>query len=340
MRGLGDGAIRGLEIKPVILVEGEERILVDEAVRSIQDAVLAAGARDFNFDKFSAKDALLARILDAARTLPAFAKRRLVLVDHADKLSLEDAGPLLEYLGDPCPSTVLLFVAEKLDARTKVYKAFVRAGAVMRFPRPKSKEMPDFVRQRAKRIPVGIDEAAVRALVECVGADASGVIQALDVLALYIGPSSGRSIAVADVEAVVSTTREESVFALVDAIGKQNRPQALRGIDTMLSMAREPPLRVLAMIARHWRNLIKARSLLDDGAQRSEIEAAVGVPPFFLDGLLQQARRQPLPALILGLGLIARADQDLKGGRLDPIRAMERLILALMRGGVSPVAPS
>lgn len=319
--------------KPVYIIDGEERFLVDEAVRLIKSRTLDAGARDFNQDTFSGREATVVRIIDAALTLPAFAPRRFVLVDQADKLDLDGSEPLLRYLQNPSPTTVLVFVGEKFDARTKVYKAFQKSAAVLRFARPKPKEMPDLVRARARQAGVRIDEPAVRALVEAVGTDAGAAIQALEVLSLYVGAEK-RPITAEDIAAVISSAREESIFALADAIGKQDRTAAIRGLHSLLAVAREPPLRVLAMIARHWRNLLRTRSLLDAGMSRADIEGAVGMPPFLIEGLLGQARRQPASAYAAGLTAIGEVDRALKGGPLDHARALERLVLQLMRGGV------
>jgi DNA polymerase-3 subunit delta len=318
--------------KPIYAIDGEERLLVDEAVRLLKEHALPKNARDFNYDSFNGKDAKLIRIVEAAQMLPAFAPRRMVLVENADELDFDDAEVLLGYLENPSPTTVLVFVAgkENFDARTKVYKAFQRSGVTIRYARPKPREMPDVVRRRAKSLGIAIDDAAIRALIDAVGTDASGAFQALELLTLYVGPGEKRAIGVSDVAAVVSLTKEESIFALADAIGLADRATALRGLHAMLTVAREPALRVLAMIARHWRNLARARSLLDAGMPPKEIEAAVGIPPFLLDNLLSQARRKPAATFAAGLQAIADTDKALKGGALDYTRAMERLVLGLM----------
>jgi DNA polymerase III subunit delta len=316
--------------RPVYLIDGEERFLVDEAIRLIKSKSLEKSSRDFNFDVFSGREAKIVKILDTAKTFPAFARRRLVVVEQADKLDLDESEPLLRYLADPAPTTTLVFVGERFDARTKVYKAFQRSSVVIRFNRPREREMPELIRNRARLAGIKIEEPAVRALVDAVGADAGAAIQALELLSLYVGPASGRAIGPADVEAVIAGSREESIFALADAIGKQDKTAAFRGLHAMLSVSREHPLRVLAMIARHWRNLLRARSLIDAGVPRPEIERAVGIPPYFLDSLLAQARRRTVGAFAAGLSAISEVDETLKGGPLDDTRAMERLVLALM----------
>ncbi len=317
--------------KPIYVVDGAERALVDDAVRAIKAASLPATARDFNYDVFSAKDAPAIRIVEAAETLPAFAARRLVVVEHAEKIDGENADALIGYVENPNPHSVLLLVADRFDARTRLYKTFKKSAVVLRFDNPKLGEMPSIVRARAERIGVAIEGLAIRALVDAVGADATAAWQALELLSLYVGPDSGRPIRLADVEAVVTSTKEESIFALVDAIGSGDRAAVLEGLHKMLTESREPPLRLLAMVVRHYRNLSKVRAALDDGASRGEIQGLAGVPPFIVDNLIKQARRLPLSALCRGVVACGEADRELKGGPLHDTRAMERLALRLMQ---------
>ena len=318
--------------KPIYAIDGEERALVDDAVRAIKAASLPETARDFNYDVFSAKEATAIRIVEAAQTMPAFAKRRLVVVNHAEKIDGDSADVLIGYVENPNPYAVLMLIADRFDARTKLYKALKKSGGAMRFDKPKLGEMPALVRERASKIGVAIDGRAVRALVDAVGSDATAAWQALELLALYIGPNSGRSIQQADVEAVVTSTREESIFNLVDSIGEGDRAAVLQGLHQIVEGAREHPLRVLAMVVRHYRNLTKVRAAIDRGAQRGELQSISGVPPFVVDGLIQQAKRQPLSALCRGVVACGEADRDFKGGPLDDARAMERLALKLMPG--------
>jgi DNA polymerase III delta subunit len=114
----------------IYLIDGEERLLVDEAVKKIKEESLPKQARDFNFDAFNGKEANLVKIVGAAQMLPAFAPSRLVLVENADKMKLDDdaAEVLLNYLAKPSPTTTLVFVGEKFDARSKVFKASSQAA--------------------------------------------------------------------------------------------------------------------------------------------------------------------------------------------------------------------
>ncbi|MFO0728032.1 MAG: DNA polymerase III subunit delta [Myxococcota bacterium] len=315
----------------VYAIDGEERLLVDEAVATIRDAALKPQARDFNLDVYIAKETPVARVLDAAQTLPAFAPLRVVIAKEAERYTGENADALIDYLSRPSPTTVLILIAsEKFDARTKAYKALEKAGATMRFPHPTEREMPKIIEARAKKLGLAIEPEAIRSLVDGVGADVGGMIAALEKLLLYVGPGSGRRVQRADVDEVVMPVKEESIFELSDAVGTRDVSRALGLLSAMLEGARAHPLALLGLLAGHWRRLSTARSILDSGATRDAVQDALPrMPPFVIDKLVQQARKQPLGELVRGLEAIAAADALLKGGALAGPRVMERLVLTL-----------
>src|SRR5262245_12228846 len=76
---------RADELRPVYLVLGEERLLVDRAVTAIREATARGGVAGFNEDKFTAGEATASLAINAAKMLPMMAKRRFVLVRGLDR---------------------------------------------------------------------------------------------------------------------------------------------------------------------------------------------------------------------------------------------------------------
>ena len=327
-------ALQGKPVTSLYVVDGDERVWVDEAVRMLKAAAVPKHAADFNYEVLNAKQVSAARIVDSANMLPAFAERRMVLVVHADKLlQADDVEVLLAYAQKPSPTTTLVIVADKkFDGRMKGYLALKKAGTVLRFDTLKPREMPGAVRARARTLGVQLEEGAVRALVDAVGTDLSRASQVLEVLSLYLEPSEVRAITADDVAEVAMVTREENVFELVDDIGAKDRARVLAGLHQMLVVSREPALRLLALVARHYRMLLKAHEADQARVPRQQLPAALGVPPFVVDKVLRQARGYDRADLVRGLRWVAATDRALKGGSLSPIRAMERLALGLMSG--------
>ena len=311
------------------ILHGEEPILIDEALATLKAHSLPKTAVDFNFDVFSGKATTATKVADAARMLPAFAERRLVIVKDADKLKTDTLTDLQLYLNDPSPSTVLIFVGEKFDARTKFFKAIKKAGAAIKFEHPNPRQLPSLIRKRASAMKIKLREDAIRALSDSVGANLGAVVAALEKVSLYVGPDSKNEITAQDIEAVVSHVRVESIFALSDAIGNKDLSSALSLVHHIVSVSRNHPLALLGLVAGHWRRLTIVRALLDDRAPHGDIEAALGLPPFVVEKMMRQARNQTLERLVEGLRAIASADQALKGGGLPALRVMESLVISL-----------
>src|SRR5439155_8012432 len=134
----------------------------------------------------------------------------------------------------------------------------------------------------AKARKVKFEPGAAELLIEEVGADLGPLVDAIERLELYVADLPGRGdrrILPDDVEAVVATTRQRSVFELVDAIGEGNTERAMAALGS-LQAAREPGLKTLAMIGRSVRQLLTVRELLDRRASRGDIASAIGLPPF------------------------------------------------------------
>ena len=312
---------------PLVFLTGKERFLIDRAVEAIKAATLSPATKDFNYDQLFAKEAGAAKILACAKTLPMMAKKRLVLVRDADELSADEMTLLGRYVESPAPETCLTFLAEKVDLRLRFFNLFKKHGLLLKLDPLADKQLPGFVEAEARRLKVDLQPGTAARLAEEIGADLGQLADALERLCCYV--LVGQPIRIADVEEVVVTTRQHSVFELIDAVGGGDRSQALTLLSDML-MQREPALKLLALISRHVMKLWQTADLLSQGRpSASEIAGALGVMPFVAGKLLDQARRLKLSRVQAMHEAIFHTDRQLKQSKLDDERMMEQLILGL-----------
>ncbi len=78
------------KLRPVYLVLGEERLLVDRVVHALREAAGKGGVAGFNEDKFTAGEAPIGAILGATRMIPMMAPRRFVLVRGLNRWEKKD----------------------------------------------------------------------------------------------------------------------------------------------------------------------------------------------------------------------------------------------------------
>ncbi|MDD9947715.1 MAG: DNA polymerase III subunit delta [Myxococcales bacterium] len=309
----------------VVVLAGSERFFVDRAVAALKKAVVGEGD-GFNEETFHGKGGSATRIIEAARTLPMMATARFVLARAIDQLAAAELDRLTGYLDDPSESTCLVMTADKLDGRSKFAKRAKKAKCMVEAAPLKASGLRSFITSEVRRRKLRLDADAGAALMDAIGTDVPALDDALERLSLYVGDS--QHIDLAAVEACVSRVRVESIWALVDAVGMRNRKGALRASASLLA-EREPPLRILAMVARQLRMVARVGDAVGRGMNPQEAARAAGAPPFKARELATASRRLSTPDLARAFAVLAEADMALKGSKRPPDVVLQTAIMAL-----------
>lgn len=309
-------------------------MLVEQALTDLLDRLIPPADRALNLDVVYADEIALGDLITKIDTLPFFGPRRVVVVKGVDAWKPTDQDRMAIYLEQGPPPSAVIFIAEALDRRRKLYTAMRRSGEVRDFPRLSAREVPAWIRTRARDHKVRIDTEAVDALVALVGTGLRQIAMELEKVLAYVGDRQG--ITVRDVEASASHLAESTIFMLVDAIGERRTDAALRYLAEILRDA-APPY-VLFMIARQFRMLLRTATLVGRKTSVGMLPQALGVPPFVARRYADQARNFP-PAIFPPIfERLQEADYAIKTTGL-PRLALETLIVSLClkpaRAGVS-----
>jgi DNA polymerase-3 subunit delta len=312
------------DLAPIYCLHGSERFLVDRAVAAIRTAVLGSAngaATGFDYDVFDLRETPLVQAIAAARTLPMWSKRRLVIAAGIDGVKAEQLEPLVAYVADPNPRGCLVLVGDKVDGRLRAFLALRKAGFLHEFPRLKDRDLVSWLAGEVRRRRLAIEPGAVQALAEAAGPDLGRVVQALEQVALYAGGNIKRE----HVEELIPESRERGIFELTRAIGTGDVTLALRLVANMLRN-REPALKIQFMLLRQLRQIWRAKDLVAAQVARPEIASAIGIAPFFLDDVLIPAGRMSTAALRRSFLHLYQADRSLKSSRIDPDVLVMRLV--------------
>lgn len=323
---IGDG-----DLDPVYAFHGAERHLLAQTLEALRGQVLGpTQGPALNEEVFDLKETTASTVVNAARTLPMFAKRMLVVARGLDQAKADALEPLLSYAQDPNPTTVLVLVADKadkVDGRLKIFQTLKKLGYLHEFTRLRDHELPRWVQGEAARQGIDISAEGARALAESAGPDLGRLAQALTQLALFTADPDGRPqrIEREHVDALVPESRERQVFELTRALADGQRDKALCLVGQLLR-DREPPLLIQGALLRQLRQIWRAKELLAAGAPRTELPAAIGVPPFALDEILAPAKRVAVTALKRSFDQLYQADKLLKSSRVDANVIVTRLV--------------
>ena len=313
-------------LESVYLLVGAERLLIERAVDAVRKAVDQSGTPGFNVDLFDGKGLDAASVISAARTLPMMADKRFVLVRHVDAMTPTEQSNLAEYVADPNDSTSVVLTAGKLDGRGKLTKIAKKQGWLIDAKPLRGRELRGFVRAEATARGHNIAPQGIETLLDAVGDDLAAIDDAIERLSLFVG--AGQRIDADAVMTCVTRIRVESIWSLVDAIGLKDRRKGMAAAQSLLA-DREPPLRLLAMVARQMRIVARMREALSEGLRPEEAAKRAGAPPFKAADLTASARQFTADTLGEAFALIAQTDMALKSSKRPPDVVLQDAVLEL-----------
>ncbi len=161
----------------------------------------------------------------------------------------------------------LIFTAENVDKRKKLYKIIAEQGVVLHFGEVKNETAKKETLQRQAQQLLDsygkkLSPAAWIALGRKTGFDLRRSMSELEKLIFFVGDRT--TVEKNDVEEAIGTTREDDIFALTTALSEKNQLAALDALKNILDQGTHH-LIILTMIVREVRLLLQARILVDSG---------------------------------------------------------------------------
>ena len=218
--------------------------------------------------------------------------------------------------------------------RRRLFSQLSRQGIASEFRVPFDNQLPEVIREMSAERGMRLSPEAVERLGIYVGTQLTELANELDKLSLYA--EGAPEVSGEHVEALVGSTRGESVFAFTDAVGRADRRGATALLHALMEQGQEPN-RILPLMTRHLQLLLRTQHLERQGLREEQMARSLGISPYFLKSYRQQASRLQSRALWRGLSALRRADDLLKSGAG---RARSRAVLDLCLATLIPPAPS
>ena len=316
---------------PCYLIGGEEASLAEKWALAVREQVFVDGGEDFNLDRFDGRQVSDVDIIaQAARTLPMLSEKRLVMVRNAEAIlsfAKDRVKPLLDYLTDPDPSTVLLFLVRgkipKAGALTKVLR---KVAKVVEFNTLKERDVLPWLKAEAKDKQIQLEHDAAILLVDCLANTLEAHTDALTRLSLFVGENA--PITAAAVSELVAPSRTKSIWEFLDALGDRAPDKALQSVSQLIDQG-DAPLQILAMVARLYRQLTIGHTVLSRGGSAKEAAEEARVPSFKARTFAQQCQRYQAEELDRARQVIYELDGRLKSSRIDGRLWLEHGILEM-----------
>ena len=312
--------IKEKSVKKIYLLYGDEPFLVGSYKKKLREAI--TGGDTMNFNYFEGKNPDVKEIISLADTMPFFADRRLILVDGSGffKSAQEELAAYLPQMPD---TTCLVFAESEVDKRNRLYKRVKELGYAAELNKQDTAQLMRWAAGILGRDGRKISRPVMEYFLERTGDDMENIRMELEKLVCY---TMGRDVITKeDVDAVGTVHVTSRVFDMVAAIVAGNTKKAMDLYEDLLTL-KEPPMRILFLIARQFNQLLQIKELTAAGKDKGAMASALKVPPFAVGKLTAQARAFTRDQILSWVTLCVETEEAVKTGRLSDRLAVELLI--------------
>jgi len=340
------------KLRPGYVLAGDEIFLLDRCRAAVLKGFVPENLRDFCLSDLDLANTSIFEVLDRAQTPSLMAPFQVIFVRNVRQLYTRGAkkdefAALGRYFQSPNPQALLLFIADflripsdsrrmELDDKNRYERLTETLGehcGMVELARVSEEDAMRWAVAAAQDAGARLEPDAARELVDALGADMMLVASELEKLLLH---TTGRGkITLGDVETMVLSAKQRSLYELTDAISARDRVRALALLHGLLNSSdagEEGAIGHLYMLAKTFRQMlvILEKNVRDSRAIWQALWQGFRMPPFAADDLIRQARRyKSRRELTRALRLVARADLELRSSPPDKRLVLERLIYEL-----------
>ncbi|MCI5649390.1 MAG: DNA polymerase III subunit delta [Fusicatenibacter sp.] len=322
--------IKNQNYKKAYLLYGEEEYLKNQYKNRLKNALISEDDT-MNFSRFEGRGTDSKAVIDLAETMPFFADRRVILLENTGFFK-NKADEMAEYLANLPDYLVLLFAEEEVDKRSRMYKALQKCGRAVEFVTQDEKTLMTWVLGMLKKEGKKITRPDMELFLEKTGTDMGNIAMELEKLQSY---TMGKEIiTAADIEAVCTTQITNRIFDMIRAVTEKKQKRALELYYDLLSL-KEPPMRILFLLARQFNLLLQVKELLGEQCDQQMIAKRTGLQSFVVKNYIPLSRKYEKEELERAVCDCVQMEEDVKTGKIQDILSVELLIIRYSKEGTA-----
>lgn len=314
--------IKNSTYKTVYLLYGDEAYLKKQYKDKLREA-LSAPDDTMNYAYYEGKDINAKAVIDLATTMPFLAEHRLIVLENTGffKSANEDMAAFVKEIPE---TTCMVFVEQEVDKRNKMFKAVKDAGRVVEMPRQDETTLKRWIIGILKRENKNLTEQTLNLFLQKTGDDMENIEKELEKLICYC--MDREIITNTDVEAVCITRVTNKIFDMINAIAERRQEDALALYNDLLTL-KEPPMRILFLIARQFNLLMQVKAMRGAGNNNQAIAEKTGLHSFIVGKYITQSGKFTREMLRDAVEACVEAEEAVKTGRMNDVMSVELLII-------------
>lgn len=314
--------IKKNEFKNVYLLYGEETYLKQQYRDKLKNALMPEEDA-MNYAHYEGKGISEDEIIDLGETMPFFAEHRVMVLE--DTGFFKNASEKLpEYMKSLPDYLVMIFVESEVDKRNKMFKAVQKAGRVVEFSTQKEDTLLTWIARLLANVDKRITKVDAQYLLSRTGTDMNNIATEVEKLICYT--LEGDIVTREDIDTICTEQMENRIFEMIRAVTEQNQEKALELYYDLLAL-KEPPMRILFLLARQYNQLLQVKELMEHGNGQQEIASKMKLQSFIVRNYINYAKRYTKKELIQMVSACTETEEEVKTGLLTDVLSVELLIV-------------
>lgn len=299
---------------PAYLFLGEEKLFHEELIDLAVQKLLPEDERAVNYLKTSASAIKAEDLLNNIETPAFFGPARVIVLEETENIPAGTDEALLKGLSNIADGVVLFVSALKLDGRKKAHQELQKRLPVVDCARLNPADLPLWIKQRAEKMELKLTPGQTRVIAQRLGADLLRARTELEKLTTFSGKNMTIDDAVLD--ELIPGEIEPDIFGLIDAVAARNLKTGLPRLEELLNSG-ENELKILATLARQFRNIVAASEARRQGLTAKILAGMMGINPYVAEKSFLQSGQFTLNDLNWVLERLVMADYRMKTGQRE-----------------------
>lgn len=309
---------------PIYFFFGDDAFTISSAVKKIEKIAEPFITSDFDKEKFTVeKKANISSLIDLAYTFPFGSEKKIVIVKGFENYN--DKKKFLSYIENPSESSILIIINNsKVNLTTEPFKTLNKKKYIFEARELKGAELETWVQKRSNQLKLNISSENIKALLDIVGEDKSLIEMQLQKLKSFINDE--KEITPEVILSLSSKTKQNSIFDLLNTIGKGNKSESLKIITNLLDNG-SSLVAIIAMLTKYFTVIAQSfevRKMNDWDASK-----ALNVNKFYYTNCKNAYYFNTHKRLLNAIRVLYKTDVTLKTSAVD-----EKTLSAVMLGKI------
>ena len=293
------------------LIIGEDKKLIDFYLNEILKKITYTDEDKIIYDM---NINALNDVLDEASMISLFSNTKVIIASNFDisKITDNESSYLNSYINNYNKNTYLIFISNKVDSRTKIYKLFKDHFNIIETSKlDNSDNLITYIKEAVKKQKYKIDNQNIIYFIEKVGNDINNINFELNKLFIY--KEDDKTILRTDIDLLITDNIDNIIYEFTNAV-LENDVNAITKMYHNFKIENINSDYLIASLANIYHQALIIKIMHNNKKSNLEIAKQIGKKEFYVKKMLERIYKYSINDLGNFITKLAKIDYEYKSG--------------------------